>query len=112
MDMRNSVIGLVAAALCVLAAPAFAFDLSRLLPRVALAAPAWRLVEAPLDASAPASSSAPARESATAPGTRRSAPPAGSVDPEGADAPAATARPAPAKARPRGWRGLLPGSLK
>lgn len=85
------------------APPAVAFDLGRLLPMPEVPVPDWLSADAPdpVDATAP-------RGDATV------APP---LDPRTADAapPVAAdpARPASKPAsRPRGWRSLLPGSIK
>lgn len=88
--------------LALVAPPAAAFDLGRLLPTPDFSLPSWLTADPP----------APAEPGAVRVEATAAQPTAPAIRPE---APAAThdaAGPAPRPARPRGWRGLLPGSLK
>jgi hypothetical protein len=88
--------------LALAAPPAAAFDLGRLLPIPALSLPSWLTNDAP----APAEPGTPRVDPSAAQPTGQAIRP---------DAPAVAndaAGPAPKPSRPRGWRGLLPGSLK
>jgi hypothetical protein len=88
--------------LALAAPPAAAFDLGRLLPIPSFSLPSWLTPDPP----APAEPGTPRGESMAAQPTEPA------IRPE---APAIThdaAAPAPEPSRPRGWRGLLPGSLK
>jgi hypothetical protein len=88
--------------LALVAPPAAALDLGRLLPIPDFSLPSWLTPDPP----------APAE-----PGTQRvestAAQPTGpAIRPEDPAAANDAAAPAPKPSRPRGWRGLLPGSLK
>jgi hypothetical protein len=88
--------------LALVAPPAAAFDLGRLLPIPGFSLPSWLTPDPP----APAESGSPRVETTAAQ-------PTGPANrPEGPAVTNDAAAPAPKPSRPRGWRGLLPGSLK
>ncbi len=94
----------VALVLAVIAAPAAAVDLGRLLPMPEVSLPDWLAGETPkaVDSAAPRSDAAAAQPGA--PSTSQAAPaPTGPLSAKPPSKPAL---------RPRGWRSLLPGSIK
>jgi hypothetical protein len=88
--------------LALVAPPAAAFDLGRLLPTPGFSLPSWLTPDPP----------APAEPGTPRGPTTAAQPSAPAIRPEDPAAVNHAAGPSPKPSRPRGWRGLLPGSLK
>lgn len=116
--MRNGRTGLLCAALLVLAPAAQAIDLSGVLPRFSWPTPTLPRIEAPFHpapAPAPAgdeSGGAPPVTGSESDGSAVAPPRPEELDPTLQTGAADDPRPARKAQRARGWRGLLPGSLK
>lgn len=89
--------------LAMVATPAAAVDLGRLLPMPEVSVPDWLSADAP----APVDPAAPRSDAAVVQPMDKPAPDA--AVPAAADRAAQAPKPA---SRPRGWRSLLPGSIK